>query len=150
MLVHAKSVHVGASTSRYTYVELLARNAVQVELFRAVDRIMMVVIRLLVYTSLLCSANIVQAAESHSFGHGSSPRHAHVVRHRGKPKQFGQLPKAARSVKRSVYLHCPVISNNANEEMFLRVHLLALQLRQQIQAPYKILPLFTLGDSTQS
>ncbi|KAG2129781.1 polysaccharide lyase family 8 protein [Suillus clintonianus] len=54
----------------------------------------MVVLRSFVYTSLLCVANLAEAAEGSHGLPGSS--HRHVARHLGKPRQFGQPPNAVR------------------------------------------------------
>ncbi|KAJ8589420.1 polysaccharide lyase family 8 protein [Rhizopogon salebrosus TDB-379] len=62
--------------------------------------------------SLLCAANIVQAAESHSFGYGSSHRHA--VRHLGKLRRFGQPPKAARDVSTNAPPSTPTQAANSS------------------------------------
>ncbi|KAG1749613.1 polysaccharide lyase family 8 protein [Suillus paluster] len=59
----------------------------------------MVVLRSFVYTSLLCVANLAEAAEGHNGLLGSF--HRHGARHLGKPRQFGQAPKVARDVPES-------------------------------------------------
>ncbi|KAG0696264.1 polysaccharide lyase family 8 protein [Suillus ampliporus] len=59
----------------------------------------MVVLRSLVYTSLLCVANLAEATEGHHGLLGSSDRHG--ARHIGKARQFGQPPKVARDATES-------------------------------------------------
>jgi hypothetical protein len=61
-------------------------------------RMVMVIVRSFVYTSLLCVANLAEATEG---PHGLQlPRsfHRHVARHLEKPRQLGQPPTVARSV----------------------------------------------------